>query len=115
MHTITLNLPPGVETAQLRKDLEEIIDEYRGKKVTYVGFPLPYAVGLMQMYEIPARGTVMTVTNDVNMFREERLHLPGGSLWYNAKIILMGFNENTLYFQQLKERFEYLNTQYERE
>jgi len=115
MHTITLYLPPGIETWQLRHDLEEIIEQYKGQKVTQMGSPLSYAVELMQMYEIPSQGTVVTYTNDVNMFREERLHLPGGALWYNAKIMLVGFNEKTVYFQTLKERFEYLNTQYERE
>ncbi|GEM_PF-5088790 len=112
MHTITLHLPPGIETKQLRTNLEEIIDQYKGKKVVQMGYPLSYAVGLMQLYEIPEQGTVLTYTNDVNMFCEERLHLPGGNLWYNAKIVLAGFNEKTLFFQTLKERFEYLNTQY---
>ncbi|MDP3698649.1 MAG: hypothetical protein Q8R47_03610 [Nanoarchaeota archaeon] len=115
MQTVTLYLPPGIEAGQLRKDLDDIVAEYNGKKVVYAGFTLPDSVGLMQIYEIPSRGTIATVTNDINVFREERLHIPGGALWYNAKIFIIGFNEETLLFQHLKERFEYLNKMYERE
>ena len=114
MHTVTLYLPPQVETAQLRNDLEEIIAEYKGKKMTYFAFPLPYAVGLAQAYEFPVKGTVITITNDINAFRDETIHVPGGALWYNAKILFLGFNEETWEFQWLKERFEYLNNKYER-
>ncbi len=114
MQTVTLYLPPGVETTPLRDDLEEIIEEYKGKKTAYFAFHLPYAVGLAQTYELPSRGTIITITNDVNMFCEEKLHLPGGALWYNAKILFLGFKEDTLEFQCLKESFEYLNCKYER-
>ena len=114
MQTITLYLPPGIESKQLRDDLEEIVAQYKGKKVTYVAYPLPYAVGLAQTYELPSRGTIITITNDVNMFCEEKLHLPGGALWYNAKILFLGFNEKTLEFKCMKENFEYLNNKYER-
>jgi|SRR3989344_2467436 len=119
MHTVTLYLPPGVEASQLRNDLEGIITKYKGKKISQLPYALSYAVVLEQTYEIPSPqplpwegGTIITYTNDVNMFREERLHIPGGALWFNAKIVLSGFNEETLQFQQLKERFEYLNTMY---
>lgn len=112
MQTITLYLPQEVEIAELRNDLEEIITDYWGKKRDYFAFPLTYAVGLAQVYEFPSRGTVITITNDLNIFCDEALRVPGRLLWYNAKILFLGFNEETLEFQRLKQSFEYLNNKY---
>ncbi len=112
MQILTLFLPADVEADELRKDLEEIITEYKGKKITYFAFPLPYAVGLAQAYEFPSKGTVITVTNDVGKFCDDHLHVPGGALWYNARIYFLGFNEETWEFQWLKQSFEYLNNKY---
>ncbi|MBI4147397.1 hypothetical protein HY494_01975 [Candidatus Woesearchaeota archaeon] len=112
MQTVTLYLPQGVEIAELRNDLEEIITNYWGKKRDYFAFPLAYAVGLAQVYEFPSRGTVVTVTNDLNIFCDEALCVPGRVLWYNAKILLFGFNEETPEFQRLMQSFEYLNNKY---
>lgn len=113
MQIVTLYLPKQAKTEELRNDLEEIIVEYQGKKATYFAFPLPYAVGLAQVYEIPAKGTVITITNDGNIFHDEHIHVPGGALYYNARILFLGFNEETWEFQWLKESFEYLNCKYE--
>ena len=112
MQLLTLYLPAHVDNAQLRTDLEEIITEYQGKKVAYFAFPLPYAVGLAQVYEFRSRGTVITVTNDIGKFCDEHLHVPGGALWYNARIFFIGFNEETWEFRWLKESFECLNNKY---
>ncbi len=112
MQTLTLFISEHVEAAILRKDLEEIIEEYKGKKITYFAFPLPYAVGLGQVYEFPSKGTVITVTNDVGKFYDEHLHIPGGALWYNARIYFIGFNEETWEFQWLKQSFESLHNKY---
>jgi len=112
MHIITLYLNQFVETAELRKDLDEIVAEHHGKKATYVAFPLPYAVGLAQVYEIPAKGTIIAYTNDAGKFYDEALHIPGGELWYNARICLLGFKEDACEFQWLKESFEYLQNKY---
>ena len=112
MQTVTLYLPPHVEAAELGQDLEEIIAEYDGKKMACFAFPLPYAVGLAQAYEFPSKGTVITITNDGNIFRDENIHVPGGGLYYNARILFLGFNEDTWEFQWLKQSFEYLNNKY---
>lgn len=112
MQILTLFLPPDVETQELRKDLEEIIADYKGKKITYFAFPLPYAVGLAQVYEFPSKGTVITVTNDIGQFCDEQLNVPGGALWYNARIYFIGFNEETWEFQWLKQSFECLHNKY---
>ncbi|MEK6905701.1 MAG: hypothetical protein AABX24_04845 [Nanoarchaeota archaeon] len=115
MQTVTLYLPQEVETAELRNDLEEIIADYNGKRSNYFAFPLAYAVGLAQVYEFPSRGTIITVTNDINIFCDEALRVPGRLLWYNAKILFLGFNEETSEFQWLKQSFEYLNNKYRSE
>ncbi|MEK6809492.1 MAG: hypothetical protein AABY40_02360 [Nanoarchaeota archaeon] len=112
MQTLNLYLPTEIETARLRKDLEEIIANYCGKEKTYFAFPLPYAVGLAQVYEFPSKGIVITVTNDTGIFCEENLPVPGGKLWYNAKIYFLGFDEEALEFQGLRQNFEYLNSKY---
>ena len=112
MQTVTLYLPNGVEIAELRNDLEEIIVDYWGKKRDYFAYPLPYAVVIAQVYEFPSRGTVITVTNDLNIFCDEALRVPGRVLWYNAKILFLGFNEETPEFQRLMQSFEYLNNKY---
>ena len=113
MQTLTLYLPKHVKVAELRNDLEEIIADHHGKKITDFTFPLPYAVGLGQVYEFPSKGTVITITNDIGIFNHENIHVPGGALWYNARILFSGFNEETSEFQWLKDSFEYLNCKYD--
>ena len=112
MQVLTLFLPAKVEAQELRKDLEEIIADYQGKKMTYFAFPLPYAVGLAQVYEFPSKGTLITVTNALGIFCDEHLNVPGGKLWYNARIYFLGFNEETWEFHWLKQSFEYLHNKY---
>lgn len=116
MQTITLHLPERIKTEELRADLEEIIiSDYRGRSTTYFAFPLPYAVGLAQIYELPAKGTIVTVTNDANVFMEDAPEVPGGAIWYTARILLLGFNESTQQFEWMKQSFEYLNNKYRRD
>lgn len=112
MQTVTLYLPQEVRAAQVREDLEEIIAEYNGKMMTHFAFPLSYAVVLAQVYEFQNKGTVITITNDIGKFCDEAIHVPGGALWYNARIVFLGFNEETWEFHWLKQSFEWLNNKY---
>lgn len=113
MQTITLYLPKEVEAEELRQDLEETIFRYRGKFRKLIPFELPYGVGQERTYEISGQGSIVTLTNDLNVFRQETFYVPGGVLYYTAKILLLDFDEGSYFFEALRQNFEYFNNRYE--
>lgn len=112
MHTVTLHLPKNVEAQELRRDLEEIIFRHYGKRIETIPFELPQGIGQVRMYEFPALGSIVTLTNDLNVFCQETPYVPGGRLYYTAKIIFSGFNEESCFYEALKQNIEYFNNKY---
>ena len=112
MQTITLHLPKEVETEELRQDLEVTISRYRGKRMGIFPFELPYGVGQARIYKIQTHGSIVTLTNDLNVFCQKTFYVPGGELYYTAKVLLLDFNENSYFFEALKQNFEWFNNRY---
>ncbi len=113
MQTITLHLPKEIEAEELRQDLEETISRFNGKLMGTYPFELPYGVGQERIYKTAARGLIVTLTNDLNVFCQKTFYVPGEELYYTAKIMLFDFDEESLFFEVLKQNFEWFNNRYE--
>lgn len=60
-------------------------------------------------------GEVIVLTNDFNHFEEDASHIPGGKIYYSAKVVFTGFNPNRTEFIRLKQSFDHLNAHYQKE
>lgn len=102
-----------MEAQKLRQDLEETISRYRGKFMGMFPFELPYGVGQARVYKITTQGSVVTLTNDLNVFSQKTFYVPGGILYYTAKVLLLDFDEESYFFEALRQNFEWFNNRYE--
>ena len=76
MQTITLYLPKDMEAQKLRQDLEETISRYRGKFMGMFPFELPLRGSKARVYKITTQGSVVTLTNDLNVFSQKHFMFP---------------------------------------
>jgi len=90
-----LIVPKNVTSERLKTDLDDVIRQHKGTLAFNIDSPSQWGRQDTRVYEIPATGTVTTMTNERNHFEANAPQFPTGKLTYSAFVACTGFNETS--------------------
>lgn len=119
MIDLKIYAPKAVSTKRLRRDLKEILAQNHASFISSEASLSLYGYSVQQSWQYSARdrrlnniGKLIVLTNDFNYFEEYFPFIPGGKIWYSAKVTFTDFEFNSSDFRRLKFSLDYLNNIY---
>jgi len=90
-----LTVPENVASERLKTDLDGVIRQHKGTLAFNIDSLSQWGRQDTRVYEIPATGTVTTMTNESNHFEANTSQYPTRKLEYSTFVACTGFDETS--------------------